>query len=161
MARLIDGSARPRWQVWRVFTTMRRDSEHGLKEVATALGCTWREILAKIESGDVEARQVKGDWMIRWPEVATLAIAKWGFGHIWAELGESGAQHLPPLVRPRQLSVTLPAYQVVMLPASRRARASPPKRSCPVTLSTSRRVAEEMEQELPGFIEAMRFPDDA
>lgn len=162
MAHLIDGSARRRWRVWRVFTAMDRGCEYGLKEVATVLGYTSRELVAKIEKGEVEARQVKGDWMIRWPEVAMLAVEKWGLAHISAELGEKGAKYLPPLVRSRQLTVNLPAYQVVMLErlaAREGVTAEAFLSGHLVDLAAS--VAEEMEKELPGFLEALRYPEDA
>ena len=48
-------------------------------------------------------------------EIALVAIEKWGLQAIFGALGPNGMRSIPPLVRPRELVMTLPAYQYVML----------------------------------------------
>jgi len=159
---LVDGSQRRRWQIWQVFTKMDRDAGHTVNDISRATGIGTRELIAKVKAGELEARRTeRGGYLIPWPEIATLAIEKWGLQTIFAALGPNGMRSIPPLVRPRELVMTLPAYQYVMLERlAAREGISAETYLSKHLLDLAGSIAEEMEQELPGFIEAMWWPDD-
>ena len=87
-------------------------------------------------------------------------MQRWSISVILGELGERASELLPPLLLTRKLTVTLPSYQVEMLQRlARRKRMKTDAFLADHLLDLAGSVAEEMERSVPGFMEAMRFPD--
>ena len=87
-------------------------------------------------------------------------MQRWSIVVIEGELGERAPELLPPLLITRKLTLTLPGYQVEMLQRlARRRRVTIDAFLTDHLLDLAGSVAEGMERAVPGFIEAMRFPD--
>ena len=87
-------------------------------------------------------------------------MQQWPITAIEGELGAIAPDLLPPLLLTRKLTVTLPGYQVEMLQRlARRRGITVDDFLADHLLDLAGGVAEQMERTLPGFIEAMRFPD--
>jgi hypothetical protein len=99
--------------------------------------------------------------LLLWPEVASLAVEKWGLAAIAYVLGNRTDEALPQLVRPCAIVVSLPAFQVEMLVRlARRGRKSLDAFLSSHLLDLAGSIAETIEAELPGFTAAMRWPDE-
>lgn len=144
-----------------IFLSMDRSAEYRLSPVARVIGMSQREILRRIQAGEIEAREQRGQYLVAWPEIASLAIVKWSLAVITSELGERAKDALPPLVQPRQFVTLLPACQVEMIyRLARRAGTTPDSFLSNHLLDLAASEAETIERELPGFIDAMRWPDE-
>ena len=135
--------------------------EYALSDVARAVGMSQREIVRRVKAGEMEARERRGQYFVPWPEIGSLAMEKWSLAVIASELGERAKDTLPPLVQPRQFVTLLPVYQVEMIfRLARRAGTTPDAFLANHLLDMAASEAEAMERELPGFIDAMRWPDE-
>jgi len=144
----------------RIFIALSRDDEYLLSDVSRFTGTPRRQIRMRIKSGEIVARREGGVHFIRWPEIATLAMQRWSISVIESELGERSSELLPPLLLTRKLTMALPGYQVEMLQRlARRKRMTIDAFLADHLLDLAGSVAEEIDRTLPGFIEAMRFPD--
>jgi hypothetical protein len=144
----------------RIFIVLRRNAEYLLSDVSHFTGMPRHQIRKRIKSGEIAARQQRGVHFIRWPEIATLAMQRWSIAVIEGELGERASELLPPLLLTRNITLTLPSYQIEMLHRiARRKGMAIDAFLADHLLDLAATVADEMEPSVPGFIEAMRFPD--
>jgi hypothetical protein len=99
--------------------------------------------------------------LLPWSEVVHIALGVWPVEVIFDALGEDSLL-LPPLLRPVAIKVSLPKYQALMLDVLARQEqldASAFLQNYLLDLASS---ADHMllEQEIPGFLQALRFPDE-
>lgn len=92
-----------------------RKRRYSLADVRRLTGITERKILTGIKAGEYVATRGRGEYRLEWPELANMAMAKWPLSTIYAALGADVARALPPLLLPQELTVQLPAYQVLMI----------------------------------------------
>jgi hypothetical protein len=135
---------------------LHRRESYGLGEVQRLTGLRPIALRRAIAEGEIEAA---ADLRITWQQLAAIAVDQWGIEIIEEELGEVAAQHLPPLVRTASITLRLPRYQVAMLEAMRTSGVDINAAVADLLLGVAEERAEEMEQSLAGFIEAMRFPE--
>ena len=133
----------------------RRES-YGIAEVQRLTGLRPLALRRAIKEGEIEATS---DLRITWPQLAAIAVDQWGIETIEAELGEVAVQHLPPLVRTASITLNLPRYQVAMLETLRKNGADINALVTDLVLNLAEERAGEMEESLPGFIEAMHYPE--
>ena len=115
---------------------------------------------AMLETGELEAVAVEKSWCIRWSQLAALAIDQWGIEVIEQELGEEARDVLPPLVRTVPVSMRLPRYLVAMLQAlEKRDGLTAARRIADALACIAEEHAGSLEDEIPGFAEAMNFPE--
>ena len=117
-----------------------------------------------IEAGELDAQRSEKawetTWRITWPQLAALALDVWGIETIERELGEEAAQALPPLVRTSVVTLRLPRYQVVMLGTLAEIDGiGASQRVTDALLALAVEHVEELEKRIPGFADAMKFPD--
>ncbi|HYK04024.1 MAG TPA: hypothetical protein VE974_19880 [Thermoanaerobaculia bacterium] len=149
---------------------LRRRIEYSTKDVARLLRLNLGEVLAMIESGELHAdvrrkrKQLGGPRLawITWNELASTALLRWTVVQVHDALGKQANRVLPRLLRPVALkSLRLPEYQVRLLETlAREAGVSLEEFvfTSLVNLETFG-TPEEIERLLPGYIEAIRFPD--
>jgi hypothetical protein len=149
---------------------LKRRPEYTTYEAAQLLRLGLGELLALIENGTLHAevkrkrRQLGGPRhaLIAWSELASAAMLRWTVLQIHDALGKEANAVLPRLYRPAELkAVRLPEYQLRLLETL--------AQNAGVSLEVyvynalqSIEVAadpETMEKLLPGFTEAIRFPD--
>lgn len=149
---------------------LRRRREYSTRDAARLLGMTLGELLAWIESGVLHVerrrkhRQLGGlrHTLVSWKELAGAAMLRWTVMEIHDALGEDANHVLPRLLRPIEMAaIRLPEYQVRLLEALAKDRG--------VTIEAylydalldleSAQPADEIERLLPGFKEAMSFPE--
>ena len=160
MAKLT-GSER-RYRIRRIF--LRRQDWYTLKHVTRLTGITAIALRAMIDAGELEAHPSEKAWekasRIRWPQLAALALETWPIEVIEQELGEEAAQVLPPLVRTTEVTVRLPRYLFAMLHLlAKREGLSPSLRIADALTSIAEEHAASLEEDIPGFGEAMNFPE--
>ena len=98
-------------RIVRIFT-MRRT--YTTREVANILKIDLEVLHAEIEARDIAV--VRGEARnLPWVEVAYLALRTWPLQMIFDALGPRASSYLPELLRPTNVTVTLPGYQVRML----------------------------------------------
>ena len=115
-----------------------------------------------IRDGEIEATEIApNDWRIPWHALAALAVDMWGIETIEEELaGRKAATVLPPLVRLANITLRLPRYQVAMLEVlGRRPDHSVNSIVADALLPIAEDRADEMELIIPGFKEAIHFPE--
>jgi hypothetical protein len=149
---------------------LRRRFEYTTHEVARLLRLNVGEVLALINAGTLAAeerrkrKQLGGPRhaLIEWKELASAAMLRWTVVEIHDALGSEANRVLPRLLRPVTLkSLRLPEYQVRLIETL--------AQDAGVTLEEfvygallNLEVAgnpEDIEKLLPGFKEAMQFPD--
>lgn len=149
---------------------LRRRIEYTMREAAALLRLTLGDFLGWVDSGvlNVETRtrrkQLGGrrHAIIRWNELASAAMLRWSVMQIHDALGKEANATLPRLLRPIELKgVRLPEYLIRLLETfAQHAGVSVEAYLCTILLALEAEAnPEEMEQLLPGFIEAVRFPD--
>src|SRR4051812_16748552 len=90
----------PRRSIREVFLVRDRSAEYRISEIAALLAVNAERLVRRIKAGEVEARPLRGEYQIAWPELASLAIEKWGLVTIASVLGERRGEALPQLVLP-------------------------------------------------------------
>ena len=99
-------------------------------------------------------------WRMKWPQLAALALDIWPMEVIEQELGEEAAHALPPLVRTATATVRLPRYLLAMLQAlEKRDGVSPSRRIAEALTCLAEEHGATLEADIPGFAEAMNFPE--
>lgn len=104
-------SEETRDRIVRIFTVKRT---YTTLEAASILKIDLERLNAEIEARDLEA-VTEGNALLPWKEVAYLALRTWPLQTIFDALGSEAPSHLPDLLRPTSITVTLPSYQVRML----------------------------------------------
>jgi hypothetical protein len=149
---------------------LRRRTEYTTRDAARLLRMTLGEFLALVTSGvlDAQVRRKKKQLggprqaMVRWSELASAAMLRWTIVQIHDALGKEANRVLPSLLRPVELkSVRLPEYQVRLLETLAR-NAGVTVEEYVYTSLLSLEAAESveaLERLLPGFHEAITFPN--
>jgi hypothetical protein len=149
-------SPRERQLIRRVFLEMDRAKEHHLSDVAQLFSLSIADLNQRAQNGEIDA----DDDVVRWREIAYLAVQRWGLLTIASALGAERSRVLPALVLPRVCTLTLPVFEIEMISAlARRDGISRDAFLSNYLLDLAGTAAEEMEVELPGFTQAMRWPD--
>lgn len=149
---------------------LRRRAEYTTNEAAQLLRLGLGEMLALIEDGTLHAevkrkrRQLGGPRhsLMPWNELASAAMVRWTVVQIYDALGTEASAALPSHFRPVELkAVRLPEYQLRLLETlAQNEGVSLEQYVYDALLSVE--VAgdpDAMEKLLPGFTEAIRFPD--
>ncbi len=151
---------------------LRRRHEYTTRDAARLLRLTLGDLLAWIDSGALHVerrrkrRQLGGrrHAMVAWSELASAAMLRWSVVEIHDALGKDASGVLPRLLRPVELkSVRLPEYQIRLLETLAQ-RAGVTLEGYVYTALLSLETAaspEAIERVLPGFREAMSFPEKA
>jgi hypothetical protein len=149
---------------------LKRRSEYTTHEAAQLLRLGLGDMLALIENGTLHAqvkrkpRQLGGPRraLVPWSELAAAAMLRWTVVQIHDALGSEANAVLPRLFRPAELKrVRLPEYQLRLLETLAQ-NAGMDLDDYLYGALLSLEVAadpETMEKLLPGFNEAIRFPD--
>jgi len=139
----------------------RRES-YGLNEARRLTGRSTESLRRAIRDGEIEAIEIApNDWRIPWVSMAALAVDTWGIEAIEAELGPKETSFiLPPLVRGTSITLRLPRYQVAMLEVlGRRPETSVNSIVADALLPIAEERTDEMELLIPGFAEAIHYPE--
>lgn len=149
---------------------LRRQSEYTTYQAAQLLRLTLGEFLTWVDAGwlDVKRRRKRKQLggrrhqMVSWRELASAATVRWTVMQIHDALGDRANDVLPRLLRPIELtSLRLPEYLVRLLEELAR-NAGVTIEEYLYTAMLDLEVAsdpEVLESLLPGFTEAIRFPD--
>lgn len=116
-----------------------------------------------IAAGEIEVHPAEKawdkSWRMKWPQLAALALDIWSMEVIEEELGEDAAYVLPPLVRTVPLTIRLPRYLATMLECLEiRDGVSADRRIAEALATYAEENASSLEDEIPGFGEALDFP---
>lgn len=149
---------------------LRRRIEYTVTQAASALRLGVGDVLTLVQNGTLDAtvkrkrKQLGGPrhTLLTWHEVASAAMLRWTIVQIHDALGKDANRVLPSLYRPVELGkVRLPEYLVRLLEAlAQQACVSLEEYIYGALLDLE--VAADpdtMEKLLPGFREAIRFPD--
>lgn len=112
----------------------------------------------QVGAGELET--VGSEPSLPWREVAYLALRQWPLKTIFDVLGTDASALLPELLRPVEFSALLPAYQVRMLEVlaqHERLDAGTFLQGHLLDLASGADHAL-LEQQIPGFLEALFFP---
>lgn len=149
---------------------LRRRTEYTTREAANLLRMNQGDFVALIQAGVLDAqvrkkrRQLGGlrQVMVPWNELASAATLRWTIVQIHDALGKEANTTLPTLLRPVELkAVRLPEYLVRLIEALARNAGVTVEEYVYTSLLGLEAAAspDVMEQMLPGFTEAVRFPD--
>lgn len=148
---------------------LRRRSEYTTPEAARLLRMTVGEFLAASESGvlDVERRRKRRQLggtrfaMVRWNELASVAMLRWTVMEIHDALGKDAHGALPRLLRPVELNTRVPEYQMRLLETLAQNAGVSVETFIYTSLLGLETAAspDTLESMLPGFIEAIQFPN--
>ncbi|HEV7240463.1 MAG TPA: hypothetical protein VGQ36_14585 [Thermoanaerobaculia bacterium] len=149
---------------------LKRRPEYTTRDAAQLLRMTLGEFLAWIETGvlDIEVRRKRRQLggprhaLIPWKEVASAAMLRWTVVQIHDALGKDADGALPRLLWPVELkAVRLPAYQVRLLETLAQNSGVTVEEYVYTALLGVEAAAShaEIESMLPGFTEAVQFPN--
>lgn len=149
---------------------LRRRIEYPLHEAASLLRLNLGETLAWIENGQLHVERKKKrrqlgkrlHSLVKWSDLASAAMLRWNVMQIHDALGSEANRVLPRLLRPVEMKrLRLPEYQVRLLETlAQDAGVSMEEYLFESLLHLETVLSpEELERLLPGFTEAMRFPD--
>jgi hypothetical protein len=127
-------------------------------QAASLLGIERAALVAEIEAREITA--VEGSDLLPWTEVAYLALRRWPLKAIFDALGSDASSLLPPLLRPTEFTVSLPAYQVRMLEVMARDEQLDAGTFLQLHLLDLASGSDQgvLEKQIPGFLEALFFP---
>jgi len=128
-----------------------------LREAARLLGLKAKELRGWIEAGELEPGE---DEQIPWAEIVSFGMDLWSQEAVEAALGADLAEAIPELLRLTELEVRIPRLEVVALErvAARDGRAVDAVLAREL-LDFVSAEAEWLEGEIPGFAEALAWPD--
>lgn len=148
---------------------LRRRSEYTTQEAAQLLRMTVGDFLAAIERGvlDVQRRRKRKQLggprhaMVRWSELASAAMLRWTVMEIHDSLGKDAHGALPRLLRPVELNTRVPEYQMRLLETLAQNAGVSVETFIYTSLLGLETAAspETLESMLPGFTEAIHFPN--
>jgi hypothetical protein len=148
---------------------LRRRVEYTTNEAAQLLRLTLGNVIAAIESGTLHVQRRKKrkqlggrrHALVTWEELASAAMLRWTPMEIHDALGKEANTTLPRLLRPVNLNgVRLPEYLVRLLEilAERQGMTVEAYLYTSLLALETAMNAEEIEQLLPGFREAINYP---
>ncbi|HEV8434758.1 MAG TPA: hypothetical protein VGR95_15195 [Thermoanaerobaculia bacterium] len=135
-------------------------SHYSLSKAAKLLEMKEEELQGWMAAGEIEAVEVDGKEVIPWAEVVSFAIDLWSQEEIEAALGAEVAEAIPELLRLTELEVRIPRIELLALEhvAMRDGRAVDAVLSREL-LGFVSAEAEWLNREIPGFIEALAWPE--
>ena len=144
--------------------------EYTTREAANLLRLTLGDFLRYLDTGilRVERRKKRkqlggrGQALVTWKELASAAMLRWTVMEVHDALGEAANITLPRLLRPLELKgVRLPEYLLRLLEQiAERQRVTVEEYVYTCLLAVETEMCPDvMEQLLPGFKEAINFPD--
>jgi hypothetical protein len=131
-----------------------------LAEAADLIGVEREALDRQVDAGELAT--VGSEPRLPWAEVAYLALRRWPLKAILDALGSEPSSLLPALLRPTELTVSLPAYQVRMLEvlaSHEQLDASTFLQGQLLDLASASDHAL-LEEQIPGFLEAFFFPHE-
>jgi hypothetical protein len=144
----------------------KRKPFYALADVQRLTRSSAEEVSAAVDAGALDPQREGEMLLFKWKDVAMLAHRRWTPRMIDAALGLSFAAAVPPLNRVKHIDVHLPLYQIRMLHVLAEAEcggfrgrlnASDILEQLLLDLASSV-DAEAMEEAVPGFQVALRFP---
>lgn len=126
------------------------------------LGTSVARLAKQRDAGELAATEDGGEIVVPWNEAASLALDKWSFGQIFESLGREAAAVLPPLLHATEFTAFLPLFEVRMLEVLARERQVDVSAFLERHLldAASSAAGDVLEREIPGFIAAVRWPDE-
>jgi hypothetical protein len=133
------------------------EPSYPLPAAARLLGLKVKELRGWVEAGELEPDE---DGQLPWAELVSFGMDFWSQQAVEAALGEDVAEAIPELLRLTDLEVRIPRLEVVAL---ERVAARDGRRVDAVLarelLDFVSAHAEWLEGEIPGFAEALAWPD--
>ena len=118
-------------------------------------------LLQRIETGELDAQQC---YVLERREVLHLGLERWPLETIYQALGHDAEGILPPLLRPEELRVGVPAYAIRVLEYAASKAATTTEEVLRELLHdyalSMRDNAEENDEAIPGLAEALFFPHE-
>jgi DNA-directed RNA polymerase specialized sigma24 family protein len=150
---------RRRYRIRAIFARKARD--HGINSAMRLLGMRAVTLNDKAAREDFEvSRNPDGSYFLTWTQLAYAAMQQWPLSVIFEELGKDAERVMPDLLRPQRAVFNLPEYQGLMIAAlARRSGVDPDTFLSDHLLDLAAVHAAELEDEIPGFREALMFPD--
>jgi hypothetical protein len=132
---------------------------YSLSVAARLLGMSAKELRGWIDSGEMEAVETQRGLVLPWEEVVFFGMDFWSQAVVEEALGADVAAAIPELVRLTELSVRLPRFEVAALErvAAREGRAVDAVLASEL-LDFASAEAAWLSREIPGFVEALRWP---
>ena len=138
-----------------IFATKRN---YSVPETANLLAIDEAALAAEIAEGALATATDRRDYL-PWREVAYLALRTWPLDLIFEALGTDAESHLPKLLRPTTITVTLPAYQVRALEVLGQARRMDVSTYLQLhLLDLASAESPSLAAQIPGFLAALQFP---
>src|SRR5258707_10957780 len=118
-----------------------------------------RALRAEIEAGEIETeRNVDGSFCFTWSQLAFAAMRQWSLRVIVEALDTDAERALPDALIPYSVPFFLPSYQVQVLEAlAQRSGVDVDTYLTDYLLDLCESNACELEQEIPGLREAIKF----
>lgn len=141
---------------------LRRRSEYTPQQAASLLRLNLTEGLALIDQRPAMKRKRRHRTLVTWNELASAAMLRWNVMQIHDALGDDADRVMPRLLRPVEVkSLRLPEYQVRLLETLAQNDGVSVEEYLYTALLDLEVASdpEEVERLVPGFREAMRFPD--
>src|SRR5215203_710222 len=133
---------------------------YALAEAATLLGTDSREMLAWIESGELEGVDTKEGLVLPWAELVSFGMDLWSQEVVEDVLGPETSEAIPELLRLTALEVRIPRIEVVAL--QRLAAADGKTVSAMLTRELRDLLSVHskwLAREVPGFAAAFSWPE--
>lgn len=154
-----------RFLIIELFAKRRRS--YGHDDVVRLTRSSEAEVAAAVSAGDLEPHRSHGQLLYTWEEVANFALRRWTPRMIAAALGSAHAGAFPALNRVASIQVQLPLYQVRMLHVLADAEGDGFRGRLNASDIVEQQLADlangvdadEMEEAIPGFRAALRYPE--
>lgn len=153
-----------RWVLRRIF--LQKRSTYSPSEAARVLSMPRKTIVSMIESYALDAEtKVRKNHYIPWAAIAQVALDRFTIGHLIEALGKQATEIIPPLLFPAEpMQVTLPIYLVKLL-EHRAAEQGITTDECLAMMlrsyvEDSFKSLDAMEKAIPGFLDALCFPEE-
>jgi hypothetical protein len=133
-----------------------------VSEVASVLGMDWRDVRSWMESGELEGMETDDGLVVPWAELVSFGMDMWSQEVVEEALGADVAQALPELLQLSELQVRIPRMEVVALERV----AARERQTVSAVLARELRDfvsvhSEWLSLEVPGFAEALAWPESA
>jgi hypothetical protein len=113
-----------------------------------------------IRDGELGAQRTRYGWRVPWDAVASALTAQCPLRDVQAALGTRAAEIIPELNRLTALTVELPRWQTLMLARlAAREHSDPGDYLSRYLLDLAACESEWLASEIPGFLEAVRWPE--
>ena len=131
-----------------------------MREAAELLGCSQSELTTAVEAGELEAKRTCSGYRIACQEIVAVIAARYPQSVIGQALGGEVDSVMPEIVRPAELRVAIPRYEIVMLAKlAERDRVSVDEYLSRHLLDLAGSEIEWLNTNIPQFAEAMRWPE--